>query len=169
MSHPVRHDTGNILNTPRYRLIRFAGKHISLSLWYCTTHNANSCHNRCGAHLVRVICPPPPDPPCVPQQSGPVGTLPYSLSSEMSEVISFSSVSVWPNNLRTGLPPIQYSYRLFFMQDSLQVLVPWVVRTKCTFEKINISAKLQCAEFQSYLRYFERMIVEIVYVSAESL
>lgn len=56
----VRHDTGNILNRPRYRVIRFAGTHISLSLWHCTTYNANSCHNRCGADLVRVICPPYP-------------------------------------------------------------------------------------------------------------
>jgi len=41
----------------RHGLIRFAGKHISLSLCHCTTYNENSCRNRCGADLVWVIWP----------------------------------------------------------------------------------------------------------------
>ena len=161
----VRHDPGNILNRPRYGLIRFAGKHISLSLWYCTTYNVNSCHIWCGADLVWVICPP-----CVPRQNGPLGTLPYSSSSEMSEVVSFSSVSVWPNNLRIGLPPVQYFLQVLCYARFASIFSPISYMNKVhIWTKINVSVKLQCAEFQSYLRYFERMVVEILYVSAESL
>jgi len=123
----VRHDTGKILNRPRYRLIHFAGKHSSLPLCHCKTYNANSCHNSCRGDLVRVI-----SPQCVSQQSRPLDTLPYNFSSEMSEVISFSTVSVWPNKL---YHQHNTSCRLFLMQVLVQFLGQWVIWTKCTFKK----------------------------------
>lgn len=120
----VRHDNGKILNRPRYCLINFACKHSSMPFCYSTTYNANRSHISCGADLVRVICPQ-----CAPQQSRP----PYNLSSEMSEVIWFSSASAWPNNVYH-----QYNtfWRLFLMQDLVQFLGPWVIWTKRTFKQM---------------------------------